>query len=95
MGRINTKWTSRGYKTFFLPMDQRGTSVKSFFDPMAKKLCSFWTSRPLEQETHGEARTVKVFHVLSFDPIDFDPKSDRAVHLPSSMEKKSLVHSGV
>ena len=39
----------------------------------AKKFCSFWRSRPLEHVStfYGEAWTVKVFHVLCFDPIDF------------------------
>ena len=38
-----------------------------------KKLCSFWRSRPLEHVStyYGEAWTVKDFHVLYFDPIDF------------------------
>ena len=38
-----------------------------------KKFCSSWRSRPLEHVStyYGEAWTVKVFHVLYFDPIDF------------------------
>ena len=60
-----------------------------------KKLCSFWTSRPLEHVPiyYGEARTVKVFHVLSFDSIDFAKIGSCHIWNSSFLWKQSVTKS--
>ena len=48
------------------------TSLRSPFAPWAKNFFSSFRSRPIEHGSthHGDAWTIKLFHVVSFDQID-------------------------
>ena len=64
-------------KKFFCPWTKGGTSVNSFFqcgppfDSRVEIFLSSWRSRPPEHGSthHGEAWTIQIFHVLTFDLI--------------------------
>ena len=64
-------------KKFFCRWTKGGTSVNSFFqcgppfDSRVEIFLSSWRSRPPEHGSthHGEAWTIQIFHVLTFDLI--------------------------
>ena len=89
----------------FCPWTKGGTSVKSFFhcgppcDSKFENFCSSWRSRPLEHESthHMEAQTMKLFHVLIFDLINFAKiglclflKERRALRIHNSLEQRQI-----